>query len=911
MQNNLFLKAVLPLLLSFFGLTTQAQKSATGGHGGHTVSLEVTEKGTKEPVIMGTCQLKPAGAMAVTDMDGKATLKNVPSGTYTLTISYVGFEPISTQVKVERNMSLKFQMIPTSLALKEVTVTAKRNESGTSTSSIVGRQAIDHLQANSLADIMQLIPGQLMGNQDLTSQSNLQLRTLVNNNTSAFGSSIVVDGMPMSNNGNVSQGSFSSTAFAGTDLRQVSADNINEVEVIRGIPSAEYGDLTSGLVVVHSKVGVTPWQAKAKINPSTMNYSLGKGFNLGKAGILNINADYAQAWGDPRQKTRSYDRYTLNLGYGYDISKKWHTNTKLRIMNAKDWSGNDPDAIDDGTYFENKNLNINVTHNGRIQVDKPLMRTLSYTAGLSVSKADTKNSSYVTGSGGMIPIITAMETGYYAVPWMTQSYLATGITESRPGNLYLKVNDAFFLRKGKTIQSFKLGADYRYDWNNGKGYYNEDDAHPYRPNSDGRPRAFSDIPGLHQLSAYAEDALTWNINKVNRLKATAGIRFTAMQPFGDVATTAVSPRLNMSFDVTKWMTLRGGVGMNSKTPGLNYLYPDKKYNDRVAASYMPQNDPAAQLLYYHTQMYEVKFSKDMKNATTTKVEVGVDFKLPGNRHLSLLAYRDKTPKGFGPVTEYMTYTANYFGTEALIISPGQATQINFNSPTRQDVIFMTTGRVGNTNSTTNRGIEFDIDFGEIKPLRTQLMFSGALNETKTWSTDTDSRSIPASLLPTSYSAYGLTPCKVVYPSGQDYDKYRRFVNTLRTVTHIPELKMVASFTAQVIWQDYRHSAIFEKRPIGWIDTDLQYHEVTSQTEIEGVSMERLTLKSSDALPVKQPVTWNLQGRLTKELGKIGQLSLYVNNLMFYEPYMKTNISNTLVQRNTGTFSYGVELSFNL
>ena len=308
MQNNLFLKAVLPLLLSFFGLTTQAQKSATGGHGGHTVSLEVTEKGTKEPVIMGTCQLKPAGAMAVTDMDGKATLKNVPSGTYTLTISYVGFEPISTQVKVERNMSLKFQMIPTSLALKEVTVTAKRNESGTSTSSIVGRQAIDHLQANSLADIMQLIPGQLMGNQDLTSQSNLQLRTLVNNNTSAFGSSIVVDGMPMSNNGNVSQGSFSSTAFAGTDLRQVSADNINEVEVIRGIPSAEYGDLTSGLVVVHSKVGVTPWQAKAKINPSTMNYSLGKGFNLGKAGILNINADYAQAWGDPRQKTRSYDR---------------------------------------------------------------------------------------------------------------------------------------------------------------------------------------------------------------------------------------------------------------------------------------------------------------------------------------------------------------------------------------------------------------------------------------------------------------------------------------------------------------------------------------------------------------------------------------------------------------------------
>jgi len=128
----------------------------------------------------------------------------------------------------------------------------------------------------------------------------------------------------------------------------------------------------------------------------------------------------------------------------------------------------------------------------------------------------------------MIPIITAMETGYYQVPWMTQSYLATGITESRPGNLFLKVNNSFFLRKGKTIQSFKVGADYRYDWNNGKGYYNEDDSHPYRPNADGRPRAFSDIPALHQLSAYAEDGFTWNINKVNKLKAKLHNRATGI-----------------------------------------------------------------------------------------------------------------------------------------------------------------------------------------------------------------------------------------------------------------------------------------------------------------------------------------------------------------------------------------------
>ena len=177
--------------------------SATIGNAqkkGHTLSISVAEKDSKEAIIMATLQMQPSGAMAVTDMNGHATIENVTAGDYTLQISYVGFETINTRLKVDRDLKLSYQMTPTSLALKEVTVTAKQRENGASTSSVVGRQAIDHLQATSLADVMQLIPGQLMGNRDLTQQSNLQLRTLVNNNTSAFGSSIVVDGMPMSKN---------------------------------------------------------------------------------------------------------------------------------------------------------------------------------------------------------------------------------------------------------------------------------------------------------------------------------------------------------------------------------------------------------------------------------------------------------------------------------------------------------------------------------------------------------------------------------------------------------------------------------------------------------------------------------------------------------------------------------------
>ena len=172
------------LLLAFFSQIVIANAQR------HSINLNVKEKSTGEPVVMVTCKLEPIGIYAVTDMDGKATLKNIPEGQYTLVATYVGFEPIRQPLKVTKSLTLQLRMTESNLALKEVTVTARQNASGTSTSSIIGRQAIDHLQATSLADVMQLIPGHLMGNTDMTAQQNLQIRQLSNSSTAAFGSSV-------------------------------------------------------------------------------------------------------------------------------------------------------------------------------------------------------------------------------------------------------------------------------------------------------------------------------------------------------------------------------------------------------------------------------------------------------------------------------------------------------------------------------------------------------------------------------------------------------------------------------------------------------------------------------------------------------------------------------------------------
>ena len=77
-----------------------------------------------------------------------------------------------------------------------------------------------------------------------------------------------------------------------------------------------------------------------------------------------------------------------------------------------------------------------------------------------------------------------------------------------------------------------------------------------------------------------------------------------------------------------------------------------------------------------------------------------------------------------------------------------------------------------------------------------------------------------------------------------------------------------------------------------------------------MAVSDLNIRETDNEPNKSPVTWNLQMRLTKELGKIGGLSFYVNNALYYEPFMRNNKSATLSQRNTG-FSFGAELYLNL
>jgi outer membrane receptor protein involved in Fe transport len=299
-------------------------------------------------------------------------LKNLEPGKTSISVQFVGMETIDTLVNLAagQTYTLNFVMKETNFRLSEVTVLAEQSKAGEATASNISRQAIDHLQAATIKDVMQLLPGASLQNSNMSVANNIYIRTIAPTGTSrsattatddahanmnSLGTAVIMDGAALSNNANMqllsgtmnganSNVGVGSTPAAGVDLRGISTDNIESVEVIRGIPSAQYGDLTSGAVIIKTKAGKEPLRIKANLNPYTYSLSASKGMQLGeKGGALSISGDYAY---DARQQEMAhqyYQRFTLRGLWTKTFFDRLTTNTSLDLKYRKDTREKNPD----------------------------------------------------------------------------------------------------------------------------------------------------------------------------------------------------------------------------------------------------------------------------------------------------------------------------------------------------------------------------------------------------------------------------------------------------------------------------------------------------------------------------------------------------------------------------------------
>lgn len=104
-------------VLIFWGMICFSQAASVKGI--------VSDKTTQEPIIGATVVLKEATLGAASGLDGSFTIKNIAKGSYTLSVSYVGYQTESKQFTIENDndiISIDFQITENSQLLKEVVI---------------------------------------------------------------------------------------------------------------------------------------------------------------------------------------------------------------------------------------------------------------------------------------------------------------------------------------------------------------------------------------------------------------------------------------------------------------------------------------------------------------------------------------------------------------------------------------------------------------------------------------------------------------------------------------------------------------------------------------------------------------------------------------------------------------------
>lgn len=93
---------------------------------------QISDKTTGEPLVGALVKVVGSTQGGVTDIDGHYQLRQLPAGTYTLEVTYVGYRTLQVpDVRLDgKDLSLDIQLDPDTQELKEVMVTARKNLEG-------------------------------------------------------------------------------------------------------------------------------------------------------------------------------------------------------------------------------------------------------------------------------------------------------------------------------------------------------------------------------------------------------------------------------------------------------------------------------------------------------------------------------------------------------------------------------------------------------------------------------------------------------------------------------------------------------------------------------------------------------------------------------------------------------------
>ena len=321
---------------------------ATATAQGKSVSGIVLDAADHEPLTGATVSVKGVtGHGALTDMDGKFTIKNIKAGAV-LVVSYIGYT--TKEVAVGNLSELTIELVSADKQLETVVVTAlgiKRSQKALSYN--VQEVKNDALTTVKDANFMNSLNGKVAGVNIQRSASGVggATRVVMRGNKSISGDNnvlYVIDGVPIGNSadrGGDGSG-FGSGRASGEGISSINPDDIESISVLTG-PSAAalYGaSAANGVILINTKKGAA---GKLRVNFSSA-VETASPFILPKFQNTYGNAaGQYTSWGDKLATPSNYkvrDFYnrgvTFNNSFNFSVgTDKNQTYFSASAINAK------------------------------------------------------------------------------------------------------------------------------------------------------------------------------------------------------------------------------------------------------------------------------------------------------------------------------------------------------------------------------------------------------------------------------------------------------------------------------------------------------------------------------------------------------------------------------------------------
>lgn len=902
------------------------------------IICKVVDAKTQEAIVGAVVTQKSSKkVLAITDIDGKCELSSSYEGNLVV-ITYVGYKSLTIPLKNHAIIPLR----QNATALGEVVVTARASD-GPVTSSIIGRDAMTHLQPNSIADLMELLPGGYAKDPNMGEANTITLRetgtmgaygAITKNNNysiSSLGTQFMVDGVPISTDANLQYSPLSDTQSSassstvennrnitnrGVDMRSISTDDIESVEVVRGIPSVEYGNLTSGLINIKKIRRAIPLTARFKADGYSKLFSLGKGLQLDGEGnsILNVDLGYMDSKIDPTDNFENYKRVTGALRYTLRGDRKekikWQWNSAFDYSGSFDDSKSDPD-INYGRVDEYKSSysRLALTNGFNVKMPKSWFKELDVNTLVSLQLDRLRQTRLVAPQRyGIVPL--SWSDGENEAQAVYAEYTAHYLCDGKPFNAYVKVKGVMGFKTPYTLHTIKVGANWDLAKNFGRGQV-YDMHHPLSVSGwSSRPRKYSDIPSLQNFSLFAEELLKADVGQ-SKVELMLGVRLNTLlgldKQYDMSGKYYADPRANLAWHFPKFevagkpmsISLNGGYGITTKMPTLNYLYPDKYYSNFICMAYYDTANPEQDSKFVvHTYVQEPT-NYQIKPARNHKWEIRMDMDWNDNR-LSLDYFRESMTSGFRYSTIYGVYDYKSYDVTQMAAGMDYTTL-----PYENKRVLDGYQQASNGSELVKQGIELAFTSQRIHCLRTRINVTGAWFHTKY--TNSQPLFSPVSTVIDGRAVREKYVGLYNWNDGRENDR----LNTNVTFdTQIPEWKLIFTTSVQCMWMIRTKQMWKNGTPMAYMSyVDGQLHDFKDADRSDPYLMQLVrTYNEEQFKPFTVPMSMLVNLKVTKEIGKYMRLSFFANKILDYLPDYTAN--GKVIRRNASPY-FGVETGFTI